>query len=119
MFNVFVNTTAKIINAMGLMSINMETQYLQIVGVGLVRMASQSTELFVWSAVGTETKFQINHNILILVKLTGDKIAVINPVVAVKQIMQDNKIMVVAVRQVVDVVDSRGVSRAVAVEVSL
>ena len=43
----------------------------------------------------------------------------LNPVVAVKQIMQDNKIMVVAVRQVVDVVDSRGVSRAVAVEVSL
>ena len=38
----------------------------------------------------------------------------LNPVVAVKQIMQDNKIMVVAVRQVVDVVDSRGVSRAVA-----
>ena len=43
----------------------------------------------------------------------------LDPVVAVKQIMQDNKIMVVAVRQVVDVADSRGVSRAVAVEISL
>ena len=43
----------------------------------------------------------------------------LNPVVAVKQITQDNKIMVVAVRQVVDVADSRGVSRAVAVEISL
>ena len=43
----------------------------------------------------------------------------LNPVVAVKQIMQDNKIMVVAVRQVVDVVVNRGVSRAVAVEISL
>ena len=43
----------------------------------------------------------------------------LNPVVAVKQIMQGNKIMVVAVGQVVDVADSRGVSRAVAVEVSL
>ena len=43
----------------------------------------------------------------------------LNPVVAVKQIMQDNKIMVVAVRQVVDVAVNRGVSRAVAVEISL
>ena len=43
----------------------------------------------------------------------------LNPVVAVKQIMQGNKIMVVAVEQVVDEADSRGVSRAVAVEVSL
>ena len=68
--------------------------------------------------MGTEIKFQINHNVLILVKLTGDKIAVINPVVAVKQIMQDNKIMVVAVSQVVDVAVNRGVSKAVAVEIS-
>ena len=43
----------------------------------------------------------------------------LNPVVAVKQIMQGNKIMVVAVGQVVDEADSRGVSRAVAVEISL
>ena len=43
----------------------------------------------------------------------------LNPVVAVKQIMQGNKIMVVAVEQVVDEADSRGVSRAEAVEVSL
>ena len=42
----------------------------------------------------------------------------LNPVVAVKQIMQGNKIMVVAVEQVVDEADSRGVSRAVAVGVS-
>ena len=42
----------------------------------------------------------------------------LNPVVAVKQIMQGNKIMVVAVEQVVDEADSRGVSRAVAVRVS-
>ena len=38
-FNVLVNTTAKIISAMGLMSINMETQYTQIVSVGLDKMA--------------------------------------------------------------------------------
>ena len=43
----------------------------------------------------------------------------LNPVVAVKQIMQGNKIMVVAVGQVVDVAVNRGVSRAVAVEISL
>ena len=43
----------------------------------------------------------------------------LNPVVAVKQIMQDNKIMVVAVRQVVDVAVNRGGSKAVAVEISL
>ena len=43
----------------------------------------------------------------------------LNPVVAVKQIMQDKKIMVVAVKQVADVAVNRGVSRAVAVEVSL
>jgi hypothetical protein len=43
----------------------------------------------------------------------------LNPVVAVKQIMQDNKIMVVDVEQVVDVAVNRGVSRAVAVEISL
>ena len=43
----------------------------------------------------------------------------LNPVVAVKQIMQGNKVMVVAVGQAVDEADSHGVSRAVAVEVSL
>ena len=43
----------------------------------------------------------------------------LNPVVAVKQIMQDNKIMVVDVEQVVDVPVNRGVNRAVAVEISL
>ena len=43
----------------------------------------------------------------------------LNPVVAVKQTMQDNKIMVVAVRQVVDVAVNRGGSKAVAVEISL
>ena len=43
----------------------------------------------------------------------------LNPVVAVKQIMQDNKIMVVDVEQVVDVAVNREVNRAVAVEISL
>ena len=43
----------------------------------------------------------------------------LNPVVAVKQTMQDNKIMVVAVRQVVDVAVNRGGSKAVAVGISL
>ena len=42
----------------------------------------------------------------------------LNPVVAVKQIMQDNKIMVVAVGQAVDVAVNRGVSQAVAVGIN-
>ena len=112
MFNVFVNTTAKIINAMGLMSINMETQYLQIVSVGLVRMARIKTELFVWNAVGTEIKFQINHNVLILVKLIRDKVAVIKAVVAVtegRELSQGKGMLA----------GDRGVSKAVTVEINL
>ena len=43
----------------------------------------------------------------------------LNRVVAVKQTIQDNKIKVVAVKQVVDVAVNRGVSQAVAVEINL
>ena len=48
-----------------------------------------------------------------------NQVSPLNRVVAVKQTIQDNKIKVVAVKQVVDVAVNRGVSQAVAVGINL